>query len=312
MTSVEASTEHRPAMTGYLLILLAVVFWGGSAALAKFLFIRHYDTLIITQMRSTLSFLLLAAYFAIRDRTVFRIRREDLPLFLIVGVVGIALTNFTYYYTVATATVATAILVQYTAPVLVTLYMVFVAREEQGSRIKSASLVLALIGCYFAVRGEADVIRLPGWSAVTGPASAVFFAMLMIVSKRLLKTYSQWTVLLYAFGLSAVFWQFVNPPWIIVAAEYTPRDWGVFWVFAVVSILIPHTAFTVSLRMLEASTVGIVSTLEPVVAIVAAWLVLGEELSATQVAGGAAILAAVVLLQVNPRSWARFAPGEHA
>jgi len=49
-----------------------------------------------------------------------------------------------------------------------------------------------------------------------------------------------------------------------------------------------------------------------VVAIVAAWLVLGEELSATQVAGGAAILAAVVLLQVNPRSWARFAPGEHA
>jgi len=313
MTSAEAGTESsiRPVLAGYAMIITAVIFWGGSAALAKYLFTLDYSTLVITQMRSSLSFLILASWFGVRRPSLFRIERRDIVSFAGLGIIGIAMSNYTYYVTVELATVATAILLQYTAPVLVTVWMIFIAKEEKGSAAKSISLILALAGCYFAVMGDSANLQLPGWSVVTGPAAALCYAYILITSKRLLRRYSPWTLLLYGFGVATLFWLVVNPPWEIVAAEYRMADWGVFWIFAVCSILIPHTLFTLSLQILEASTVGIVSTLEPVVAIGAAWIVVDESLGPLQVMGASAILLAVLLLQLTPRTFGKFVPGEH-
>jgi drug/metabolite transporter (DMT)-like permease len=299
MTSGNIRTEASSApLRGFLLILLAVTFWGGSASLAKYLILHRFDTIVITQTRSTLSFLLLAAWFAVRDRSVFRVERRDLPKLIVLGVVGIAVTNFTYYYTAAVSTVATAILVQYTAPVLVTLYAVFISREEEINGLKILSLILALIGCFFAVSGGSwSDIRLTGWAALTGPVSAVTFAFLMVYSKRILRRYSTYTMLIYILGSAAVFWLFVHPPWHYFGHGYSLSDWGTLVLFAIVSILIPHTAFTSSLRLLDASTVSIAGTLEPVIAIVVAYLALGESLTLVQSLGAVGVIFAVALLQ---------------
>lgn len=291
---------QKPAGAGYVFILIAVLFWGGSASVAKFLFTTRFDTLIITQTRSSISFLLIAFYFLLKDRTVFRIRPADLPKFITMGVIGIAVTNFTYYYTVQEATVAAAILLQYTAPVLVMLYAVMIGREESLNGAKVLALVLSLAGCWLAVSGgEWSGIQLRGWPLVTGILSAVCYSFMLLMSKHLLRTYSVWTTLTYAFGFSTVFWLLVNPPWEIAAKGYSLSDWGIFVLFAVISILIPHSMFTAGLRLLEASTVGIVTTLEPVVAIVVAYFALGESLNAVQVAGGLSVVVAVVLLQAR-------------
>lgn len=291
--------QQMPA-AGYFFIVIAVLFWGGSASLAKFLFTTRYDTLIITQTRSSLSFLLIAAWFLVRDRSVFRVNRRDLPKFILAGILGIAVTNFTYYYTVKETTVATAILLQYTAPVLVMVYAVFVLKEESFTGAKVLALVLSLAGCWLAVSGgDWSIIRLSGSGLLSGTASALCYAFMLLMSKHLLRTYSVWTTLTYAFGFSTLFWLVLNTPWDIAARGYTAEDWGIFWFFAVVSILIPHTMFTAGLKLLEASTVGIVTTLEPVVAITVAYFTLGEALNAVQVAGGTAVVAAVVLLQMR-------------
>jgi drug/metabolite transporter (DMT)-like permease len=297
--------QQVPA-AGYFFIVVAVLFWGGSASLAKFLFTTRYDTVIITQTRSSLSFILMAAWFALRDKSVFRIERRDIPKFVLAGVIGIAITNFTYYYTVQETTVATAILLQYTAPVIVMVYAVFVMKEETLSGAKVLALILALAGCWLAVSGgDWSTIRLGGWGAATGTASAVGYAFMLLMSKHLLKKYSVWTTLIYAFGFATLFWLLVNTPWDIAACGYTAEDWGIFWFFAVVSILIPHSMFTTGLKQLEASTVGILTTLEPVVAIAVAYFALGEGLNAVQVTGAFAVVAAVTLLQLRSihRNW---------
>ena len=307
MTSGSSRTEGHPGPTwrGFLLILLAVTFWGGSASLAKYLILHRFDTLIIAQTRSSLSFVLMAAFFLVRDRSVFRIRPADLPAFIGLGTVGIAVTNFIYYYTAANATVAAAILVQYTAPVWVTLFAVLISREEQITGIKVIALLLALAGCYFAVSGGGTDLHLPGWTIVTGPLSAFTFAYLMIATKRISRRYRVWTVLVYMFGVATIAWMVVNPPWVIARQGYTAGDWGVLLLFAIVSILIPHTAFTISLKLLDASTVGIIGTLEPVIAIIIANLALGESLTGIQMMGAAAVVAAVVLLQQGSNRFLR-------
>ena len=290
-----------------LFVVLAVSLWGGSASLAKFLFQTRYDPLIITQTRSSLSFVLLAAYFLVVDRSVFRIRAGELYKFALVGVIGIALTNFTYYFTVRESTVATAILVQNVAPVVVMIYAVAVSKEEELTGIKLISLVLALCGCFFAVSGGSlSDVRLSGWSLLTAPVSMLTYAFMLIFSKRILRQYRVWTLLVGGLGFAAVFWLIVNPPWAIAAKGYGFADWGIFLGFAVASILLPYIFFAKGLKILDATTTGILTTLEPVIAIMVAWFTLGESINAVQVAGAAGVVGSVLLLQVRRESFRKF------
>ncbi len=162
------------ALRGFFLLFLAVLFWGSSAPLGKYLIVTRFDTLIIAQTRTSLTFILLLIFFLLKDWKVFRIDIRDVWKVAILGVVGIAVTNYTYYFTVKEASVATAILVQYTAPVWVVLYSVFVLKEDKLDRITIISLVLALVGCYFAVTsGSMQSINLKGWAIITGPIVGV-------------------------------------------------------------------------------------------------------------------------------------------
>ena len=76
---------------------------------------------------------------------------------------------------------------------------------------------------------------------------------------------------------------------------------GVFWaaVIALVSTVIPIVLFTAGLARVGASTTAIASTVEPALTVALAWLVLGETLGPLQLAGGALVLSAVVLLQLR-------------
>ncbi len=296
------TTNHRShALRGFILLMIAVLFWGSSAPIGKYLIVTRFDTLILAQTRTSLTFILFLFFFLLTDRSIFKIDFKDFWKFGILGVVGISMTNYTYYFTAKESSVATAILVQYTAPVWVVLYSVFVIKEDKLDRITFISLVLGLIGCFFAVTaGSFQSLNLKGLAIITGPTSAFTFAYQIVATKQLLKRYSVWTILVYIFGFSTVFWLCINPPWAILAKNYIYSDWEIFWMFAIISILIPQTAFASGLKLLNASTVGIVSILEPVIAIIAAFLILGESLGVIQIFGAVLVVAAIGLLQAHP------------
>ncbi len=296
-----ASNRREHALRGFLFMIAAVFFWGGSASLGKYLILTRFDTLVIAQTRTTLAFILLAFFFLIRDRSVFRVRGGDAWKLAVLGIVGVAITNYTYYFTIIESTVATAILVQYTAPAWVVLYSGYIAKTETVDRVMLLSLVLALIGCDLAVTGGSwHNVTLKGWAAVTGPLSAFTYAYQVVGTKQLLKRYSVWTLLVYMFGFSALFWALINPPTQFVAKSYSVDDWTILWLFAVVSILIPQIAFASGLKLLKASTAGIIGILEPVFAIVIAFFSLGEMLGAVQLLGALLVVSAVGLLQAHP------------
>jgi drug/metabolite transporter (DMT)-like permease len=71
---------------------------------------------------------------------------------------------------------------------------------------------------------------------------------------------------------------------------------------ALVSTVVAVSAFFAGLRRVGPSEAAILSTFEPVVTVALAYAALGERLTAAQLAGGALVLAAVILLQLRPRS----------
>lgn len=285
---------------GYVMILGAAVLWGVSATAAKALFAYHLDTILVVQARVTVSFLILLLFAATVHRAMLRVNWRVLWKFALLGCLGVAGTNFTYYFTIKESTVATAILIQYTAPLLVLGYEVWKGKER-FTLPKFVAASLSLLGCFLAVGGyDAGVLKITPLALLTGAGSIVGFAFLTVYSRDVLRTHTVWTMTFYSIGFASLFWLVVNPPWRIAAQVSGPDVLLPLVFLAVFSLLIPHTLFFGGLRWVVPSRAIITSTLEPVVAIASAAFYLGEYLQPLQILGAAIVLGAIVVLQFHP------------
>jgi drug/metabolite transporter (DMT)-like permease len=284
---------------GYLFILGAAFFWGISATVAKYLFTRDFDPLLVVQMRTTISCLILVpAFLAFRPR-LMRVSPRDLPDLALLGIVGVAGSNFTYYFAIRETNVATAILLQYLAPVLV-LGWAAMTREEKFTPLKAAAAAASLTGCFLAIAGDdLGVLRLSGPGLAAGLGAAFCWAFTNIWLRRLVKKYSVWTCLAWSFVFASLFWSCINPPWAIAAAGYGADTWSVLLLFAVISVLIPHSLYYNGVGRLSASRAIITATVEPILAIATAAIFVGERPGPARIVGAVMVLGAVALLQLR-------------
>ncbi len=136
---------------------------------------------------------------------------------------------------------------------------------------------------------------------VSGLASAVFVAVYTIYGKRGLAAYSPWTLLFYCFSVGAIASALIVPPWTIPADNFNATNLLFFLYIALFATIIPFGSYFLGLRYLQPTTAGITATLEPVVAAVTAFLILGERLSVMQITGAALVLGSVILIQFKNR-----------
>lgn len=284
---------------GYALIIGAALLWGSSATLAKSLLNQQLDTLLLVQTRSTFSCIIMLAFFAAFQRRYLRIAAKDIIRFLLLGVIGLAGANFTYYFTIKESTVGTAITIQYTAPLFVMAYEVW-RKEERFTTVKVVAAVLSLCGCFLTVTGlDLTTMQISQAGLLTGIGSILTFSFLTIATRHLVAHYSPWTVTFYSIAFASLFWLVVNPPWNVGRETHSAEVWQALLLLAVLSILLPNLMFTAGLRHVVPSRAVITSTLEPVVAIVSAAVFLSEVLAPVQVTGAALVILAIIILQLR-------------
>jgi len=286
-------------LRGYFMIMGAAVFWGVSATAAKILLNQQVDTLLIVQCRVTFSSLLfLLAAWAFK-REILRVRSGDLWQFALLGILGVAGANFTYYFAIKETTVATAILLQYTAPLAVMGYAAATG-EESMSATKVFAAVLSLLGCFLAVGAyDPAALKITPLGLLSAGASMLSFAFLNIYTRRLLTRHNVWTTIFYSLVFASFFWLVLNPPWTILQAPPAAETWLGLFLLAIISVLIPHTLFFAGLQYIQPTRAIITSTLEPIVAITSAAVVLHEYLQPVQALGAILVMTAIVLLQVK-------------
>ena len=180
-------------LKGYLFIAVAATLWGASATMVKHLFNIQYPPLIIVQTRVSIAFIVLAVFFLITNPRILAFRMRDIPHFFVVGVCGIAGSNYFYYFAIKESNVATAIVVQYSAPIMVALYAI-VVQHEKMTRYKLLSLVCSTVGIFLAVGGLNGLLVANHKGIVLALAAAVSYAIFNIAGKPLTKKYSVWSV----------------------------------------------------------------------------------------------------------------------
>jgi DME family drug/metabolite transporter len=299
-------------LRGYFYIGSAALFWGIAATLGRAAFtgrllpggaLRAIDPLILSQSRATLSLaVLLPVLLMRRGAAALRVPGRDLLRFFLLGILGVAASNYLYYLAIQRTNVATAIILQYTAPVWVLLYTV--ARGAQRPSLRRTSAVgLAVVGCALAVGfiGSGG-LRMDTVGVIAALLAAFSFAFYNVGGHSVLARYDRWQVLLWVLVATSTFWIFVNPPWKIIAAHYGREQWAFMMVFSLVSVLGPFSCYFAGLQYLEPTRAIVASCLEPVFSIVIAAIALGELLRPFQTVGIVLVLVAIVLIQLPERA----------
>jgi drug/metabolite transporter (DMT)-like permease len=290
---------------GYALAGVAALCWATGALTAKWVFQRLAGSsdfgigpAELSAARALMSFVLLAGFLAVRRPAALRVPVRDLPFLALFGVVGLAMVHFTYFKTLSLTNVATALLLEYLAPILVLIVSVTLLGERFSWALPSA-VALSVLGCALmvgAIGGHGLLVSASG--IAWGLASAVFFATYTLLGKRASGRISSWALLTYGFGFAALFWAIylrgLGPVFKYVS---TPVGLGVVTYLAVFATIIPFGAFLRALRHIDATKASVTATLEPVVAALGAFVLFGETLTALQLAGGALVLAAILVVQ---------------
>jgi drug/metabolite transporter (DMT)-like permease len=130
----------------------------------------------LVQIRVTLSSLFLGPVLGLFARRPLKIRLLDAVYYCFLGGVLLALVQGTYLFTISKMPVAAAILLQYTAPLIVALYSICFWGEQLTTG-KIVAVSLSLLGCYLVVGGYSlELLKMNRVGTLTGLASATLFA----------------------------------------------------------------------------------------------------------------------------------------
>lgn len=288
------------ATRGYVLAAVSAVLWGFSGVVTKFMLRDRQmrpDELLI--FRTGFASLILFAWLARSSPRLLKVDRRDIPYLALFAAFGMVVCQGAYYFALSFASVGYVLLVQYQAPVLMMIYGVW-TKTERMTAGKLAAAALAVGGCALMILGGQ-----PGSARASVPGtlfallSALGFTFYAIYGRRGLAKYDPRTMLAYAFLFAALMWMVIRPLWTLPWASYTLSTYALFFYLAVVATVIPFALFLTSLKYLEPSRSSLTSMLEPVVAAIAAWVWLDERMWPLQLAGGAAVLGGVLLLQLE-------------
>jgi drug/metabolite transporter (DMT)-like permease len=299
-----------------VLVLTGATFFGVNASVSKVVLSTDLEPARLTALRCTGAAIGLLLVLTTVRRTSLRIPKAEIPKLIVLGLSGAALLQWLYFIALDRLPAAIALLLEFTAPLMVAVFSAVVLRHHIARQVWLA-LGLALFGLALVAQVWTDV-GLDVVGVLAALAAAAFLATFHLLGKHMLETKDPLVLSFWMFAISSVFWAIAQPWWefdpsvltestsmLGRLSDHTIPVWlGVLWVI-VFGTLAPYALEVAGLRHLSATTTGIVSMIEPVVAAAVAWLWLEEVLNGIQLLGGLLVLTGVGLVQV-----ARAAPEE--
>jgi len=296
----------RPA-AGYALTLASAALFGVNGTVSTLALQAGIPPTRLTALRCTGAAICLLAVLAVVAPRRLRVTWREVPFLAVFGVVGVAMTQFLYYYAIGRMPVGIALVFEMTAPVFIALYVWLVRREKVRSRLWLA-LLLSLSGLILVAQVWEGGGSLNPQGVGAALIAALCLAAYYLLGERGTVSRDPVGLTCWSFVAAAIFWAAAAPWWQFdagVLTERVPVSLGsltvplwvlVVWI-VVLGAILPFWLSIAALRHLSPTAAGLVATAEPVFASIVAWLWVEQVLSGWQVAGGVVVLTGIVLAQ---------------
>lgn len=284
---------------GLVLVTLGALFWGGSGVAGQFLLQQKgFSTEWLVMMRMVLAGLLLLLIDTVKSReSIFSIwqNRPAAKRLLFFSVFGMLGVQYTYFSSIRHGNAAAASVLQFLMPIIVVLWVAVKSRALPSLR-ESCCVLLAFVGTFLIVtRGSLETLAIPPIALFWGIASAFGAAIYTLQPKWLLENFRSPLVIGWAMLLGGILLTPFRAPWDFQGTTDLTALCGFLYV-VIFGTVIAFWSYLESLKYIKPSTVGIMSSIEPLAAVLLSTVLLAVPFGLVESVGVALILAAVLLL----------------
>jgi len=314
----DASLDGTPAGTdvaasrvtaGLVFALVSAISFGMSGALARGLIETGWSPGAMTLVRVALAAGALTPFGLVALRGRWGLLRRNLGLLAAYGAIAVVGAQFCYFSAVQHMQVGPAILIEFTAPAVVVVYL-WLRHAQRPGRMTLAGAGLAALGLVLVldlVSGAS--LSVPGvlWALGAMVGCATYFIISADEDNGLPPLVLAWAGLVVgALGLAVLAVVGLLPMRASTAStSYADVDvawWVPLLVLGLVTAALAYVAGIAAGRRLGSRLASFVALLEVVASVFWAWLLLHELPGAVQLLGGILILAGVVAVKLGERS----------
>jgi drug/metabolite transporter (DMT)-like permease len=292
---------------GYVYALLAAVLFGANGSVTKVVIEAGLSPTQLTQYRVLGTAVIAGLVLLATNHRGFRVPRRTLLFLAILGVTGVALLQASYAAALERLPVGIALLIEYTAVLMVALFGFLFLGEKVRARIWVA------IGCVLvglAVVAQIWTNALDPLGVALGFVAAITLTVYFVVGERQVSSTPPLVVAFWTMTFAALFWAFFSGWWAvrpailvhpvslsgnlaaIVVPVWVPLAWNIL-----LGTFAPFWLSFHALKRMSATAAGVVATSEVVFAFLVAWAWLGEQLDGVQIVGAVVVLVGIVLAQ---------------
>ena len=294
---MEETTEMKESPRGaYASILAAAALWGIIGVWNRNLMAAGLSPTGIVVVRNFGGMLLLLAVFAVKDRGVFRVRREHLKYFFGTGIISVVLFTSCYFSCQKICSLAVASILLYTAPSFVVILSAMLWKEPVTKK-KLLALALTLVGCACVCGVFDGGLTVTFTGILLGLGAGFFYALYSVFGRYALAHYSSMTVTVWTFIFAGPASLVMLRPAEMRAVFTAPSAWLLAAGLVVFSTVAPYILYTRGLARVESGKASIMASLEPVVAALAGVLIFGEPMGLLTLLGILCVLAGVYILR---------------
>lgn len=310
-TDPSPTVTHKSPVLGYLIYLIAAFLWGINGTISKVVLLEVGDATRVSELRTSAAFVVLFIVVLVTNRRGFRLKRSEIPTLIIYSLLGITITQWAYFVAISRMPVGIALLIEFTAPIFVVLWV----RFGRGQAVRSTvwlGLVLALGGLALVAQvWEGFTLDTIGMLAALLATSSLVIYYLM--GEKASKDRDSVSLIMWGFGISSLMWAIIQPwpsfPWEALTGTATLFEGSTnvssmqapMWLLASYMVIggtvIPFVLVIMAIQHLGAAGASLIGMVEPLIAFMVAWVVLGESLNAIQIAGGVAMLVGVAVAE---------------
>ncbi|WP_440766031.1 DMT family transporter [Natronorubrum sp. DTA7] len=288
--------SHRsfePEHVGIALILVSAIGFGTLGIFGIYAQRAGLSIPTVLVFRFLLAGLVIWAVLAWRGEATI-LRGRPLTIALALGGVGYTAQSGLYFLGLEYMTAGLVAIVLYTYPAFVVILAVLTI-GERISRAMLLALCLAFGGIVLVTGANPAGASLVGVVVVLGAALA--YACYITGSRAVLEAVDPLVLTAYVLPAAGASFVGIGTATGQLAIPTAPSAWAILLSIAVIATAIPVVAFFAGLRYIGASRASIVSTAEPPVTVVLGAALFAEPVTVATVAGGASILAGVIVLE---------------
>ena len=293
-------------LRGEIYLFFGAFLFAFNGIISKIVLLDEISAWRLTQIRTGGAFLILFSFYIIFRRHELKPTKAELPWLLLFGLVGVTLVQALYFVAIERLYVGIALLIEYTAPIWILIFLRFVLKKHVPKGLWYA-IALAFTGLLMITQI---------WSGLSvdqvGLLAALFDALALagyfLIGDLLGKTKSSGAIATWGFGVASAVLFFVLPIWSFPFEaldnelsllgrfeDYTLPGWALVLWIVVMGTIAPYLFVIAGLKLMSASTASIFGMIEPVLAGIFAWWWLSESLTTIQLIGGLIVLAGIAI-----------------